>query len=89
MSPMLRKATGSTLRTEEGLFCKNPGGGAAHAQCSGLAISGQECPRLAESEGEQARAKQHKTGCGYRKEAFGYKIIVTHGAPANRDSGPN
>jgi hypothetical protein len=55
----------------------------------GPAISGQECPRLAESEGEQARAKQHETGCGYREEAFGDKIIVTHDAPADRDIGPN
>jgi hypothetical protein len=55
----------------------------------GPAVSAQACPRLAESEGEQARAKQHETGCGYREEAFGDEIIVTHDAPADRDAGPN
>jgi hypothetical protein len=44
---------------------------------------------LGESEGEQARAKQHQTGCGYCEESFGYEIIVTHDAPADRDAGPN
>jgi hypothetical protein len=46
-------------------------------------------PGLAESEGEQARAQQHETGCGYREEAFGDKIVVTHDAPAECDAGPN
>jgi hypothetical protein len=44
---------------------------------------------LAESEREQARAKQHEACCGYREESFGYQIIVTHDAPADRDAGPN
>jgi hypothetical protein len=44
---------------------------------------------LAESEREQARAKQHEAGCGYREESFGDKIVVTHDAPADRDAGPN
>jgi hypothetical protein len=45
--------------------------------------------RLAESEGDQARAKQHQAGCGYCEESFGYEIVVTHDAPADRDAGPN
>jgi hypothetical protein len=44
---------------------------------------------LAERDREQARAKQHKAGCGYREEAFGDKIIVTHDAPADCNAGPN
>jgi hypothetical protein len=48
-----------------------------------------EWPGLAESEREQARAKQHEAGCGYCEESFGYEIIVTHDAPADRDAGPN
>jgi hypothetical protein len=50
---------------------------------------GSGVPGLAESEREQARAKQHETGCGYREEAFGDEISVTHDAPADRDAGPN
>jgi hypothetical protein len=46
-------------------------------------------PGLAEREREQAGAKQHETGCGYREELFGYEIVVTHDAPADRDAGPN
>jgi hypothetical protein len=46
-------------------------------------------PGLAESEGEQARAKQHEACCGYCEESFGHEIIVAHDAPADRDSGPN
>jgi hypothetical protein len=46
-------------------------------------------PGLAKRHSEQARAKQHKAGCGYREEAFGYEIIVTHDAPADRNAGPN
>jgi hypothetical protein len=45
--------------------------------------------RLAEREREQARAKQHQACCGYCEESFGYEIIVTHDAPADRDAGPN
>jgi hypothetical protein len=55
----------------------------------GPPTSGQECRGLAESEGEQARTKQHETGCGYREEAFGDEVIVKHDAPADRDAGPN
>jgi hypothetical protein len=50
---------------------------------------GSGAPGLAESEREQARAKQHEAGCGYREESFGYEIVVTHDAPADRDVGPN
>jgi hypothetical protein len=46
-------------------------------------------PGLAESEREQARAKQHQAGCGHCEESFGYEILVTHDAPADRDAGPN
>jgi hypothetical protein len=46
-------------------------------------------PELAESEREQARAKQHEACCGYCEESFGYEIVVTHDAPADRDVGPN
>ncbi|MHB8268493.1 MAG: hypothetical protein ACYDD8_08490 [Bradyrhizobium sp.] len=46
-------------------------------------------PGSAEREREQARAKQHQAGCGYREELFGYEIVVTHDAPADRDVGPN
>jgi hypothetical protein len=46
-------------------------------------------PGLAESEREQARAKQHQSGCGYCEESFGHEIVVTHDAPADRDAGPN
>src|SRR6185369_4616455 len=45
--------------------------------------------KLAESEREQARAKQHEAGCGYCEEAFGHDISVTHDAPADGDAGPN
>jgi hypothetical protein len=45
--------------------------------------------RLAESEREQARTKQHQPCCGYCEESFGYQIIITHDAPADRDAGPN
>jgi hypothetical protein len=82
------KATGSTRRAEEGLLCKKPGAGAVHAQCSaGHFRSGR--PGLAESEREQARAKQHETGCGYCEKSFGDKVVVTHDAPADRHAGPN
>jgi hypothetical protein len=46
-------------------------------------------PGSAECEGEQARAKQHEACCGYCEESFGYEIVVTHDAPADRDVGPN
>jgi hypothetical protein len=46
-------------------------------------------PELAESEREQARAKQHQAGCGYGEESFGHEIVATHDAPADRDAGPN
>jgi hypothetical protein len=52
--------------------------------------SSSECrDRLAQGEREQARAKQHKAGCGYREESFSYEIFITHDAPADRDTGPN
>jgi hypothetical protein len=46
-------------------------------------------PGLGESKREQARAKQHQTGRGYCEESFGYEIIMTHDAPADRDAEPN
>jgi hypothetical protein len=55
----------------------------------GRATSGQDGRGLAESDGEQARAKQHEAGCGYREEALGHEIVVKHDAPAERDAGPN
>ena len=27
---------------------------------------------------EQARAKQHKAGCGYREEPTGHEVVVKH-----------
>jgi hypothetical protein len=50
---------------------------------------GPECDGLAERDREQARAKQHKAGCGYCEESFGDEIVVTHDAPADCDAGPN
>jgi hypothetical protein len=41
--------------------------------------------RLAKCDSEQARAKQHKAGCGYREESIGYEIMITHGSPAARE----
>jgi hypothetical protein len=82
------KATGSMRQAEEGRFWNYAGelsrarvvlGGAFPARSAGLA----------ESEREQARAKQHEAGCGYREESLGYEIFVTHDAPADRDAGPN
>jgi hypothetical protein len=54
----------------------------------GQAISGSE-RRLAESERQQARAKQHEACCGYCEESFGYEIIGTHDAPAEYDAALN
>jgi hypothetical protein len=45
--------------------------------------------RSVESDREQARAKQHEAGCGYRKESIGYEVVMTHGAPVDTDAGPN
>jgi hypothetical protein len=90
-----RKVTGSTWRTEEGLFWKYRGRVAAATRairCRQI-LSGRRRSAfdagLRERDREQARAKQHEAGCGYCKEAFGDKIIVTHDAPADRDAGPN
>jgi hypothetical protein len=66
-------------------LCRNA---AVHPQCSAGALPVRSAG-LAEREREQTRAKQHETGCGYREEAFGDKIIVAHDAPADRDVGPN
>jgi hypothetical protein len=55
----------------------------------GLATLARECRDLAESERDQTRAKQHEACCGHCEESFGYEIIVTHDAPADRDAGPN
>jgi hypothetical protein len=64
------------------------GNAAGHSQCSAGALPVRSAG-LAQGEREQARAKQHETGCGYCEESFGYEIIVTHDAPADRDAGPN
>jgi hypothetical protein len=36
---------------------------------------------------EQARAKQHKAGRGYREESIGYEIMTTHGTRTFRVRG--
>jgi hypothetical protein len=64
------------------------GNGAGHASCS-AGVLPVSSAGLAESEREQARAKQHEACCGYCEESFGYEIIITHDAPADRDAGPN
>jgi hypothetical protein len=64
------------------------GNGGGHSTCSAGALAVRSAG-LAEREGEQARAKQHETCCGYCEESFGDKIVVTHDAPADRDAGPN
>jgi hypothetical protein len=84
------EATGSTLRTEEGPFWNYQGGAAVRSRArSRRGRFKFGVPGLAKRHSEQARAKQHKAGCGYREESFGYEIIVTHDAPADRDAGPN
>ena len=35
--------------------------------------------KLAKCDGEQARAEQHKAGCGYREEAIGHEVTIAHG----------
>src|SRR5258708_6038402 len=40
--------------------------------------------RLAKCESEQARAKQHKAGCGYCEESIGHEVMIAHGTPAAR-----
>jgi hypothetical protein len=45
--------------------------------------------RSAKRESKQARAKQHKAGCGYREEAVGHEVMITHSVPAVPDAGPN
>jgi len=37
--------------------------------------------RLAKCESEQARAEQHKAGCGYCEEAIGHEVMIAHGTP--------
>ena len=78
------KATGSTLRREEGAGLKYP---VAYSFVS--RGHDAQVPGLAERYSKQARAKQHEAGCGYREEAFCDEVIVTHDAPAERDAGPN
>jgi hypothetical protein len=41
-----------------------------------------------EGDREQARAQQHKSGCGYRQKSIGDEVVVTHDAPATFDDGP-
>src|SRR3954451_4298774 len=84
-------------RVESYRFGAASGGGAVLQERGGwgwpVAVLGQASSGvragLAESEGEQARAKQHQACCGYREESFGYEIIVTHDAPVDRNAGPN
>ena len=40
-----------------------------------------ECDR------EQARAKQHEAGCGYREESTGYQVMIAHGTHSCRARG--
>jgi hypothetical protein len=83
-----KEATGSTRRAEEGRSARIQGvGPSTRSARPGYSSSG--VPGLAESEREQARAKQHQACCGYCEESFGYEIVVTHDAPADRDVGPN
>ena len=44
---------------------------------------------LAERESQQARAQQHKTGCGQREKSVGNKVVITHDTPATLDARPN
>jgi hypothetical protein len=39
--------------------------------------------RLAKCDSEQARAKQHEAGSGYREESVSHEIMFMHGAPAD------
>ena len=43
--------------------------------------------RLAKCDSEQARAEQHKAGCGYREESIGHEVMIAHGTPAARSAG--
>ncbi len=81
------KATVSMRRMEEGRSA-----GLRVRPCTRSVRPGQfrsGVPGLSEGERQQTRAKQHQAGCGYCEESFGYEIAVTHGAPADRDAGPN
>jgi len=40
--------------------------------------------RLAKCDSEQARAEQHKAGCGYCEESIGHEVMIAHGTPAVR-----
>jgi hypothetical protein len=42
----------------------------------------------AESDGQQARAEQDKSGRGYREKSIGDEVVVTHDAPAAFDDHP-
>jgi hypothetical protein len=83
-----RKATGSRRRAEEGVLelCRGMELGTRRARPGAFPV---RSAGLAESERDQARAKQHEACCGHCEESFGYEIIVTHVAPADRDAGPN
>src|SRR5882724_2827535 len=37
--------------------------------------------RLAKRDSEQARAEQHKAGCGYCEQSIGHEVMITHGTP--------
>jgi hypothetical protein len=47
------------------------------------------CSSLREGESQQARAQQHKAGCGQREESVGDQIVIAHDTPATLDARPN
>jgi hypothetical protein len=60
----------------------------ANGQCGPdrLATSRELSRALLECDREQARAKQHETGCGQREESVGHEVMITHGTPAAYDA---
>jgi hypothetical protein len=44
---------------------------------------------LAEGDSQQTRAQQHKARRRQSEKTVGYKVMITHGAPATRDAVPN
>jgi hypothetical protein len=42
-----------------------------------------------EGKSQKARAKQHETGCGQRKETVGDKVVMAHVTPSLSDARPN
>jgi hypothetical protein len=62
---------------------------AADLDTPGLRSSATCRAGLAERESQQARAQQHKAGCGQREESVGNKVVITHDTPATLDAHPN